>query len=161
MVDLVRIADDGVWVWIELDGLDLARWGGPSTPSAQLPRWGGRKTVKVPLAAIDSGGGIFAWTNPEPVAILVTNLCLDVTSASSAACSISAGTTIVSPATVSANLVDTLSVATIGTFDNITDKGTNGKTRQRMPAGTWLTASTVSGASAGLAGNAYITYLVA
>lgn len=161
MADLVQNADASVSVRNELDGLDLARWGGPSTPSPQVPRWGGRKTVKVPLAAVDTGGGIFSWASPEPVAILVASVHLDVTTPSSCACSVSVGTTSVSATTASANLIDTLSVAVAGTFDNVTDKGTNGKTRQRMAPGTWLTGSTVSGASAGLAGNAYITYLVA
>ncbi|MBV9521602.1 MAG: hypothetical protein JO010_02340 [Alphaproteobacteria bacterium] len=161
MADLVQNADNSVSVRNELDGLDLARWGGPSGPSPQSPRWGGSKTVKLPLAANDSAGGIFSWVNPEPVAIVVTSVYVDATTPSSGACAISIGTTAVSGATVSANLIDTLSLATAGTFDTITDKGTNGRSRQRLAVGAWVTGSTVSGASAGLAGNVYITYLVA
>jgi hypothetical protein len=161
MADLVQNPYNSLSLRNELDGLDLGRWGGPSTPSSLLPRWGGRKTVKVPLIANDAGGGILSWINPEPVAIIVIAIHLDVTAPSTVACSASFGTTPTSGSTVSANLIDTLSLATAGSFDNVTDKGTNGKSRGRLAVANWITGSTVSGASAGLVGNAYISYVVA
>jgi len=91
--------------------------------------------------------------------VIVTGVLVDVTTQSSGACTISIGTS-ATGTTSSANLIDTLSVAAAGSFDNITDKGTNGKSRQRLAVGSYVTGSTASGASAGLVGNAYITYIV-
>jgi len=159
MADLVQNADGSVSARNELDGLDLGRWGGPKTPSVAVPRWGGEKTVKVPLAAVDTAAGILSWANPESVPVIVTGVLVDVTTQSSGACTISIGTS-ATGTTSSANLIDTLSVAAAGSFDNITDKGTNGKSRQRLAVGSYVTGSTASGASAGLVGNAYITYIV-
>jgi hypothetical protein len=158
MADLVQNADGSVSVRNETEGTDLARWGGPKTPSQTTPRYGGGKTVKIPLAANDAAAGIFAWTNNEPVAVIVTKVVVDVTTQSSAACAISIGQA-ASPV-LSSNLVDTLSVAAVGTFDNVTDKGTNGKTRQRVAPAQLVTGSTASGASAGLVGNVYIDYVL-
>lgn len=120
--------------------------------------WRVKKTARVPLAAVDTAGGIFAWANPESSAILVTRVVLDVTTVATAACSISVGQA-ANGTTSAANLIDTLDVhSAIGPFDNITDKGTNGKSRQKVAAGAFVTGSKASGASAGLVGFAYIEY---
>ena len=80
---------------------------------------------------------------------------------STGACTIDVGTTAVSAATSSDNLIDGLDTGTaIGTFDNITDKGTNGKSRQKLASGKWVTASMASGAAAGTVGYAYIEYFI-
>ena len=158
MADIVQYADGSLALRNEVEGIDLARWGGPKTPSQTMPRYGGGKTVKIPLAANDAAAGIFTWTNNEPVAVIVTKAVVDVTTGSSGACSISIGQA--ATAVLSNNLVDTLSVAAAGSFDNITDKGTNGKTRQRVVPGQVVTGSTASGASAGLVGNVYLDYVL-
>ena len=122
----------------------------------------GVQVAKVKLnAGTDTGGGIFAWKNPENDAIIVERVVLDVTTPATGACSVEVGTTATSATTASANLIDTLDVHTAaGSFDNITDKGTNGKSRQSLAAGKWVTGSTATGASAGLVGYAYIHYLL-
>jgi hypothetical protein len=158
MADIVQYADGSLALRNEVEGTDLGRWGGPKTPSQSAPRYGGGKIVKIPLTANDGAAGIFAWTNTEPVAVLVRRVLVDVTAASSAACSISIGQA--ATPVLSANLIDTLSVAAAGSFDNITDKGTSGKTRQRVAPGQVVTGSTASGASAGLAGNVYLDYVL-
>jgi hypothetical protein len=158
MADIVQYADGSLALRNEVEGIDLARWGGPKTPSQNSPRYGGGKTVKIPLAANDAAAGIFTWTNNEPVAVIVTKAVVDVTTGSSGACSISIGQA--ATAVLSNNLVDTLSVATAGSFDNITDKGINGKTRQRVAPGQVVTGSTASGASSGLVGNVYLDYVL-
>ncbi len=71
----------------------------------------------------------------------------------------SSAITAVSAATASDNLIDSLSVATAGVFDNQTDKGSNGASRRRLGAGEWVTASVALGASEGLEGFAYIHYV--
>ena len=158
MADLVQYPDGSHALRNEVEGTDLGRWGGPKTPSQTVPRYGGGKTVKIPLIANDGAAGIFTWTNNEPVAVIVTKAVVDVTTNSSAACSISIGQA--ATAVLSNNLIDTLSVAAIGTFDNVTDKGTNGKSRQRVAPGQVVTGSTASGASSGLVGNLYLDYVL-
>lgn len=118
------------------------------------------KVARVPLAGLaDTGGGIGAWRNPEAVSIIIQRLVIDTTVVATGACTIDAGTTATSATTSSDNLIDGLDVnAALGTFDNITDKGTNGKSRQKLASGKWVTFSRASGASAGLVGTAYITY---
>lgn len=118
------------------------------------------KVARVPLAGLaDTGGGIGAWRNPEAVSIIIQCIVIDTTVVATAACTIDAGTTATSITTSSDNLIDGLDVnAAIGTFDNVTDKGTNGKSRQKLASGKWVTFSRATGASAGLVGTAYITY---
>jgi len=159
-VNLVQNPDGSLTLRNEADGVNVARFGGPATPSAASPAYRDRNLIKVPLAAVDTAGGVLSWQNPEAQAVLITGLLLDVTNASSAACTVSFGTTATSGTTSSANLIDTLSVAATGTFDNVTDKGTNGKSRQKVASGKWVTGSVATGASAGLAGFAYLEYAV-
>jgi hypothetical protein len=158
MADIVQYPDGSLALRNEVEGLDLGRWGGPKTPAQTTPRYGGGKTVKIPLTAVDTAAGIFAWTNTEPVAVIVTKAVIDVTTGSTAACSISVGQA--ATPVLSNNLIDTLSVAAAGSFDNVTDKGVNGKSRQRVAPGQVVTGSTASGASAGLVGNVYLDYVV-
>jgi hypothetical protein len=121
------------------------------------------KVVKVALAALDTGGGVFAWQNSEEGAsIIITRIILDVTTVATAACTLDIGTTATSAATVSDNLIDGLDVnAATGVFDNLGNAGTNGKTRQKLASGKWVTGRMKTGAAAGLVGSAYIEYLVA
>lgn len=119
------------------------------------------RMYKIALAAADTAGGVASIANPEGVEVLVTRVVIDVTTASTAACTVDAGIA-ANGTTLSDNLVDGLDVnAAAGTFDNITDKGTNGKSRQSWGAGQFLTISKASGAAAGLAGSVYVEYTIA
>jgi len=118
------------------------------------------KVAKVALAALDTAGGVFAWANPEAGSIIITKVVLDVTTVATGACTVDIGTTTVSAATLSDNLidgVDTHSAAVI--TDNVTDAGTNGKSVLKLATGKWVTGSMASGAAAGTVGSAYIHYL--
>jgi hypothetical protein len=120
------------------------------------------KTAVVTLAALDTGGGVAAWQNPEGAAIIITRVILDVTTKATGACTVDVGTTPTNATTSSDNLLDGVDVGTATTTaDNITEKGTNGKSRQRLASGKWVTASMASGAAAGLAGKLYIQYILA
>jgi hypothetical protein len=44
-------------------------------------------------------------------------------------------------------------------FDNFANPGSGGKFLQKLASGKWVTASKTSGATAALAGNAYIHYV--
>lgn len=118
------------------------------------------KVARVALTATSAttGGAVAAWQNPEAGAILITNVVLDVTTQSTGAAALDIGTTATSATTSSDTLLDGVSVAAAGTFDNITDKGTNGKSRQRLATGKWVTA-TGSADTAGLAGYMYVYYV--
>lgn len=119
------------------------------------------KVARVALAVVDTAGGIFAWANPEASSIVIERIVIDTTVVATAACTLDIGTTATSATTSSDTLIDGLDVnAAIGTFDNITDKGTNGKSRQKIATGKWVTGSKATGASAGLVGYAYIHYFV-
>ena len=117
------------------------------------------KVARVALAAVDTGGGLFAWQNPEAGAVLVTNVLLDVTTQTSGACTADVGMTATNATTSADNLIDGKSLATAGLFDNIEDQGTNGTSRQKVATGKWITGSVASGASAGIVGYAYIYYI--
>ncbi len=120
------------------------------------------KCAKVALATADTAGGVFGWQNPESNAIIVVRAVIDLTTKSTSACTVDIGSA-ANATTSSDDLLDGLDVnAATGVFDNIADKGTNGKEKQRVDAkgGTTdhVTASKATGAAAGLVGNAYIFY---
>ena len=120
-----------------------------------------RVGARVALAAVDTGGGVLAWQNPEASSIIITRVVIDATTKATGACTIDVGTTATSATTSSDTLLDGLDVGTAATTaDNITDKGTNGKSRQKLASGKWVTGSMASGAAAGLVGYAYIEYFV-
>ena len=117
-------------------------------------------TAPLTLAALDTGGGVLAWVNPESVAIIITRITIDITTKSTAASTIDAGTTATSAATSSDNLIDGADAGAVeAVFDNYGDPGTNGKFKQKLAVGKWVTISRASGACAGLVGKAYIEYI--
>lgn len=130
--------------------------------SAEELNRGALKKVTGALAAVNTGGGVFSWKNPELSDILIEHVAVVVTTKATAACSIDVGTTATSATTSSDNLIDGKDVnAAAGTFTNIESTGTNGKPAQRLAAAKWVTASVVSGgASAGLKGTYEIYYRV-
>jgi hypothetical protein len=118
------------------------------------------KWVKVPLAAVATAGGVLAWQNPEGTPIMVTRLILDVTTPATGACTLDAGTA-ADGTTSNDGLLDGVDVGTAaGVFDNLGNAGSNGRARQRLAAGSYVTVSQASGAVAGLVGSALIAYVV-
>lgn len=119
------------------------------------------KKVTGALAAVDTGGGVFSWKNPEAGPILVMHLAVIVTTNATGACSLDCGTTATNATTLSDTLIDGKDVnAAAGTFTNDESAGTNGKPFKRLEAGKWVTGSVASGASAGLKGSYEIYYIV-
>lgn len=119
------------------------------------------KVAKVALGALDTGGGVLAWQNPEGAAIVIQRILLDVTTKATGACTIDVGTTATNATTSSDNLIDGKDIHTAaGVFDNFDDAGDNGKSKQRLASGKWVTGSKASGAAAGTVGFAYIEYVV-
>jgi len=145
---------------IKINGLKLK--GKEVTASADELNRGALKKVTGALAAVDTGGGIFSWANPEDGDIIVEHVALVVTTKATGACSVDVGTTATNATTLSDNLIDGKDVnAAPGTFTNLESAGTNGKAAQRLAKGKWVTASVVAGgASAGLKGSYEIYYRV-
>lgn len=142
---------------VDPTGLDL-----PQMQAEILADAADIRVSKVALAALDAAGGIFAWQNPEGVAIIVTKVLVDVTTVAAAACTLDIGTTAVSAGTLSDNLIDGLDVRTAtGLFGIADGADANGKSQQKLAAGKWVTGSKASGAAAGLAGSAYVHYYLA
>lgn len=147
---------------INLDaGSTLNFQGSPIIQGAAFNR--NEKTVAIVLTGgVDTGGGIGVWQNLEIGNVQINGALLYVSTVATGACSLIIGTTATNATTTSNNLLDTIDVhSAIGLFDNFTDKGTNGKSRQTLATGKWVTVSTASGASAGLVGILYITYITA
>lgn len=116
--------------------------------------------AKTALAALDTGGGVAAWQNPESGAIAIIRCLIDVTTVATSAATVNVGPTAASGTTSSDTLIDGLDVnAAAGLFDNFTSPGTNGLPLARLAAGKWVTASRASGACAGLAGSLIVCYV--
>jgi hypothetical protein len=119
------------------------------------------KMYKVALADADTAGGVLSLANPEGVALIVTGLVLDVTTAATGACTLDAGIA-ANGTTSNDTLIDGVDVNTaVITADNIKNAGTNGASARRWGATEYLTVSKASGAAAGLAGYAYVDYVIA
>lgn len=121
------------------------------------------KIAVVELADANTGGGVLSWENEEDTAIIITRLIVDVTTESTAACTVDFGTTAVNATTSSDNLLDGVDVAAVAMFDNLdaNDVGTSGKTKQKLAAGDWVTGSMAGGDATDLVGKAYIHYVLA
>ena len=146
----------------DIIGVDCIKVGGTSISGTALDI--NRSLLKKAtgsLAAVDTGGGIFSWQNPESFAILVQHVVLNVTTKTTDACTVDVGTTATNATTLSDTLIDGKDINTaVGVFTNDESAGTNGKPFKRLAAGKWVTASKASGTSAGLVGTYEIYYIV-
>jgi hypothetical protein len=112
---------------------------------------------KVALADDDTAAELLDWENTEGVDVIVYRLLIDLTTPSTAACTVDFGHA--ATEILSDTLIDGLDVnAAAGVFDNIDDQGTNGQSKVKVPNGEFITGSVASGASADLAGYAYIFF---
>lgn len=105
------------------------------------------------LAAVDTAGGLFAVTNPSTGAWRVTSVIVNRATASSGAGTADIGVA-ANATTLNDGLIDglNLNAAAANGENNFANAGTNGKASQYGAAGTALTGSVASGASAGLVG---------
>lgn len=115
--------------------------------------------AEVKVAASKTSGQIVSIQNPEKVPVMVERAFVLVdTTGSSAACTVNMG--IATTSTSSDNLIDGLSlnVVPIGLYDNIEDKGSNGKSRQYMGATDYWTVSVATGDANGFEGKFFCSY---
>lgn len=161
MADILHQYDDGTAAFVNKNDAqkDLVI-GGPASPTGAQPRFSVERVAKMALNAVDTAGGALSWQNTTGRDVMVCGVLVNITTKSTAAGTLSIGQTPTNGTTSSANLIDTLDVGTAaGLFDNVTDKGTNGKSRQLVAAGKWVTGSKASGALAGLVGNVYLLFV--
>lgn len=115
-------------------------------------------TFMIALAAADAAAGVVSQINPEGVELAITRAVLHVRTKATAACTLDIG--VASTAVSADTLLDGVDVGTAaGLFDNIINKGSNGKELLSWPASQYLTASKASGAAAGLEGELHIEYI--
>ena len=94
---------------------------------------------------VDTGGGVLSIPNPESTPILITRGIINVTTAATGANSVEVGTASTATGT-GTNLISSQDVhSSTGAFGS-------SATTILLPAGQFITISTASGASAGLAG---------
>lgn len=112
-------------------------------------------TVVETLGVAETAGGVAAVLNPFGVAVIVTDVIINLTTVSTGAGTVDAG--IAANATTSSDtLIDGVNVnAAVGVFDNQADRGTNGGLAL-WAADRYLTVSKASGSVAGMAGKLYI-----
>lgn len=116
----------------------------------------GSYRVALTATSATSGGAVASIANPEGQRVIITRCVLDIQTGSTGAASVDVG--VGSGATTSYDtLIDGCSVATAGAFDNIEDKGTNGKSRQVWSSSNYVTV-TGSATTAGLVGFIMIHY---
>lgn len=143
--------DGGVAFVDDASSSEMFKVGGTGSRNGKIAR------MLVTGNASTAGGGLFAWVNPENVAIIVTRFDLDVLTKSTGASNVSIGSA-ANGTTSSANLIDTYAIgATEKVINSGDDKGTNGKGAQKVAVGAFVTA-TASATTAGLSGYAYLHY---
>ena len=127
-------------------------------PIAQLVERHSVVVEKGALVASDAAAGVFSWQNTTGLDVFVTRVVIEVTTASSGACTVDAGQA--ATAVSSDNLLDGLNANATGESDNVQQAGTNGdKVGKKVAADEFVTASKATGATAGLVGNYYIFYV--
>ena len=139
----------------ERDSAELQRVGGVIGPAgSNTPSFTNGFTLTFNFAGgTDTGGGILSWKNTLGYDVMVMWHAINVTTASSGACTVNVGQTATSGTTSSNNMISAQSVATIGAY------GTTSPVAVLVPANTWITISTGTGASAALVGIAYFCAL--
>lgn len=112
---------------------------------------------KITLADTGAAAGdLCAVLNPEGVALVIDRAVLNITTGSTGASTIDIGVA----STVASNdtIIDGISGATAGVYDNIENQGTNGDSAVVWAADGYVTASEASGDTTGLVGELWLKY---
>lgn len=134
----------------DIDDRVVLKVGGKwSAPTGSDPAIATAGRYKFPLVAADTAGGMVSYANPYSYDLMIHFAVLDVTTASSGACTVSVGYTVTSGTTLSSTLINGQTTASAGTFNS-------GAKSIVWPSGKWVTASVASGASAGIVGYLYV-----
>lgn len=123
---------------------------------------GSRVIAKVALTAGSANDYAFAWQNPEAAKIIVERVLVNLDTAGGSGNSVLDVGVVANATSTADTLIDGLDLNTTGLFDNIVDKGTNGKARQLVDekGGTndYVTGKILVANAAALVGDVYIVY---
>lgn len=125
-------------------GKGVLRLGGSEQPTAggSTIAYHGSSYVKITLGQLSGTSGVLSVINPFNEDVIVGRTILNVTSGfgtTTAFMSFGVGTT--ASTSYGNNLIDSVTANTAVLLDNITDKGTNGKSRQLWTSGTYITGT--------------------
>lgn len=112
----------------------------------------------IAVTASTTSGQVLAWANPEGQSILVLGLFLDITTASSGACTLDIGVA-ADAVTSNDSLIDGASAAAAGVLNSASNAGTNGRMSRKVTSSQYVTFSVASGDANGLVADAYIEYI--
>lgn len=124
----------------------------------------GLKVAKGTLKAGDADDFAFFWQNPETSKIIVTRVLINITTAGGTGSSVLDVGVVANATSTADTLIDGLDLNATGIFDNITDKGEHGKSRQVVDenggANDYITGKILAQDAAALVGKYYIFYTV-
>lgn len=155
----IKQRDDGSTEFIsESLGKSVLRLGGSEQPTAggSTVAYHGSSYLKLTLGTTPATAGVASILNPYGEDVVVGRTFINITTADNAGTNhLTMGVGGASSTTYTNNLIDHITTNATGVFDNITDKGTNGKSRQLWASATYLTiTSTITPLS--LTGNAFL-----
>lgn len=114
-------------------------------------------------SAVLSGGNAnafcMAWANPSTVAIIIQKITVRTTTAGGTGGAVLDFGTAANGTTHADNLIDGADANAVAVYDNITDKGINGKTAGVLLPGESITGQILTQNAAALVGKAYIAYI--
>lgn len=170
-MDFKQNPDGSAGIWSDQEGKMLWKVGGPTgiagVSSGQAPNnFRSTFTVKVPLNTTGSStaSALATWQNTSPDELLIGHTYVRITTAQTNTITLSVG---VGSSALSLDtdklLIDSFAAAaTSGLFDNITEKGTLGKSRLPLPANSWVNCiCAASGSATSLIGTLYFDVTVA
>lgn len=151
--------ESGALIFADLLGNVLMKLD-PDTARVEMPS--NRKIAKVALTAGNANAYAFAWQNPEAAKIIVERVLVNLGTAGGTATSVLDVGVVANATSTADTLIDGMDLNTTGLFDNIVDKGTNGKARQLVDekGGTndYVTGKILVANAAALVGDVYIVY---
>lgn len=116
------------------------------------------KMVRGALTAGNANAFAFAIANPENATLLIHKVLLNVSDAGGTAGALIDVGVAANGTTASDILIDGADINAVALYDNVTDKGTNGKTRQKWGATEYVTGRILVQNAATLNGRVYIYY---
>ena len=123
-----------------------------------------RRVKKVALAGGAADAFAFTWQNPEDKKIIIDRVMVDEIVAGGTATAVLDVGVVANATSTAGNLIDGMDANAVAVYDNIDNKGTNGKAKQKADekggANGWVTGKILTAAAANLAGNVYIFYLI-
>lgn len=169
-MDFKQNPDGSASIYSDQEGKEVFRVGGPGTlvgvtgPNQAPANFRGKFAVKCTLNTTGQGtaSALVTWQNTTGNNLLVGHTYLNFTTAQTPTINLNVGVG-GSALSIDTLLINALSAnSTTGIFDNITDKGSGGKSRAQLPANSWFIVCTDAvGSCTSLRGDVYFDVTVA